>query len=283
MAQSFSKLNIRGTARPIRVAYLVTLEECPNELLDEIFDEAYSRWGGRRTLVVPSTETGIDPRYTQWLKLFDPDRQYYLSDRRLDPSIQALCDSQILFQGREWQCRKCYNRNWVSIEHLSRSLKCEVCNDSRSAPVSGDWSFRLNAFVLEAYRDHGIEAVIWTLWILSQRARESFYFAPSLTLWDGYPEDGVDPVAEIDALAVVDGELYLCEAKASSRLSKDELNQLASVCLRVRPDVLLLASMDGADLESRASGLRESLRGVMKVEIIRFDHDDLDDRSLLPH
>ena len=60
-------LGARGTARPVRVAYLVDVAQCPDQLLDAIIDEAYSRWGGRRTLIIPSVGTGIDPRYEQWL------------------------------------------------------------------------------------------------------------------------------------------------------------------------------------------------------------------------
>jgi hypothetical protein len=60
----------------MRVAYLVDLANCPDELLDAIFAEAYSRWGGRRTLIVPTTVKGIDQRYAAWLQYLDPDVIY---------------------------------------------------------------------------------------------------------------------------------------------------------------------------------------------------------------
>lgn len=216
--------------------------------------------------------------------LSEEDKEYYLKDFHLDRSIQALCDAKVLFQGREWTCRKCFNKNWVSIEAITRTLVCEVCSDTRSAPVSGDWAFRINDFVLEAYRDHGAEPVIWTLWRLSERARSSFYFAPSLSLWDEYPEKGdARPIAEIDALAVVDGTLYLCEAKAGSRFGADQLQQLATICSRVRPDVLLVACMDeNAEIEQRVQNLAESIQATTRVEIIRFDPAALEEGSMLP-
>jgi hypothetical protein len=216
--------------------------------------------------------------------LSDEDRAYYLSDVHLDRSIQALCDAKILFQGREWKCDKCFNNNWISIEAMSRVLACEVCGTTRPAPVSGDWAFRLNEFVLEAYRDHGVEPVVWSLWILSERARSSFYFAPSMSLWDDYPENaGAHPIAEIDALAVVDGMLYLCEAKASSRLSAEQLQQLEAICSRVRPDVLLIACMDEyAEVEQRVRRLREAIQPATRIEIIRFEPYALQDGGMLP-
>lgn len=218
--------------------------------------------------------------------LSEKDKEFYRSETHLDKSIQHLCDAQLLFQGREWQCRKCYNRNWVSIDEISRTLVCDICQSEKSAPVSGDWAFRLNDFVLEAYRDHGVEPVVWSLWRLSERARTSFYFAPSMSLWDDYPENADGPTAEIDALTVVDGILYLVEAKASARLSADEIENLLNVCERVRPDVLLIALMEAKPsngLDHRLDSLGQKLMPRTKVEILRFNPSDLEDGSMLPH
>ena len=216
--------------------------------------------------------------------LSEEDKEYYREDRHLDQSIQSMCDAQILFQGREWQCRKCYNKNWVSIEKISRTLVCEVCGNEKSAPVSGDWAFRLNNFLLEAYRDHGVEPIVWTLWKLSERARSSFYFAPSMSLWEDYRENRASPVAEIDALVVVDGTLYLCEAKAGDRISAEQVERLVQICARVRPDILLIACMDenSTGLEGRVNSLREAIKPTTHVEIMTFDPNDLREGSSLP-
>jgi hypothetical protein len=65
-----------GTARPLRVAHLVDLANCADRVLDAMFAEAYGRWGGRRTLIVPATENGIDTRYEKWLRFYDADIIY---------------------------------------------------------------------------------------------------------------------------------------------------------------------------------------------------------------
>lgn len=69
-------LTVAALARPLRIAYLVDLGDCPDALLDAIFAEAYGRWGGRRTLIVPATAQGIDARYADWLGYFDADILY---------------------------------------------------------------------------------------------------------------------------------------------------------------------------------------------------------------
>lgn len=67
---------IEGTARPLRVAYLINPDDCPDLLLDEIIAESFSRWAGRRTPIVPTTPDGVAPEYRSWLNHFDADVIY---------------------------------------------------------------------------------------------------------------------------------------------------------------------------------------------------------------
>jgi hypothetical protein len=76
MWEKRSQLTAIGTARPVRVAYLIDPGDAPTELFASIVAEAYSRWGGRRTLLVPATVEGIDARYGEWLWAYDPDIVY---------------------------------------------------------------------------------------------------------------------------------------------------------------------------------------------------------------
>ncbi|WP_316197732.1 hypothetical protein [Bradyrhizobium sp. SZCCHNS2002] len=214
----------------------------------------------------------------------EEDKAHYLDPKRLDRSIQHLCRQKVLFQGREWQCRQCYNRNWVSIDDMQGVLECQVCKQKQSAPVSGDWQFRPNGFILEAYREHGIEAAIWTLWQLSERARSSFYFAPSIKLWESYPENQDGPTVEVDALAVVDGDVYLCEAKSSPGLDKFQREQLVAAAQRIRPNVLLIACMEPStsNLKGVVADLKSQLGPDIHVELIEFNRDALGDATMLP-
>lgn len=62
--------------RPIRIAFLV--DPAPNSdlVLDGVFANCYSRWGGRFSLIVPCQEGEIVPAYWPWLLRFDPDVVY---------------------------------------------------------------------------------------------------------------------------------------------------------------------------------------------------------------
>jgi hypothetical protein len=69
---------------------------------------------------------------------------------KLRQSVQHLCQREVLFQGREWRCRTCYNRNWIGIGDLKglapagslkeRALRrsCSaLAQVSRTGPESG--------------------------------------------------------------------------------------------------------------------------------------------------
>lgn len=216
----------------------------------------------------------------------DGDLEAQIRDvRHLNESVQYLCQRRVLFQGREWRCYSCFNRNWVGIDDLSRTLVCSVCGRHEPAPVTGSWQFRLNPFILEAYKDHGTEAVIWSLWHLWERAQVSFYFVPSLWLWLTYPEAETDTCdVEVDAIAVVDGIVYLVEAKSSGGLTEKEIHQLVLAAERIRPDVVLLVCMDrkSVALDKSAEKLRASLQVDTKVEVLTFNPTELDREPFLP-
>src|SRR5215213_7629570 len=96
---------ISATDRPVREAYLVDLSDCPDALLDDIFAEAYGRWGGRRTLIVPATAEGIDERYSEWLLYFDADVIYSFVALS-DASVSALHERYAparLVRHRDWR------------------------------------------------------------------------------------------------------------------------------------------------------------------------------------
>jgi hypothetical protein len=65
--------------RPVRIAYLIP-ESAQDELLDSIVSESLSRWGGRRTPVIPTNGTSISDGYWTLLDNWDPDIIYSYVD-----------------------------------------------------------------------------------------------------------------------------------------------------------------------------------------------------------
>lgn len=81
-------VDIRSFNRPMKVAFLVPADESESNhwVLDGIFAESYSRWGGARSLIIPMRNgEPIDSRYETWLSYLDPDFIYSYVD--LSPEI----------------------------------------------------------------------------------------------------------------------------------------------------------------------------------------------------
>jgi len=201
----------------------------------------------------------------------------------LTHSVQFLCKREILHQGHEWLCPKCNNTNWIGIDTLKKLLTCGVCGHSEPAPVSEPWHFKLNAFVTEGLRSHGLLAEIWCLSRLSDRAQTSFYFLEPHELIFRPPNMDVSaPDAEIDLIVVVDGIVHLCEAKTSNHVNLDKLSKLA---LMIRPDVVTLAIMEPASSATarRLEKLRELLKGSnIRAEVLALEHNDIEEGPNLP-
>lgn len=69
----------KASNRPIKVAYLVPFDDAPRVhlVLDGVFFESYTRWGGVYTLLVPTTADHLMiPGFQQWLERYDPDFIY---------------------------------------------------------------------------------------------------------------------------------------------------------------------------------------------------------------
>jgi hypothetical protein len=89
--------------RPVRVAYIVP-NPPPHELLDALFDEAMSRWGGRRTPIVQSDGAHFGADDWKLLGLWDADIIYLYVN--LDGALHRrlahrLAPSKIIIHPRE--------------------------------------------------------------------------------------------------------------------------------------------------------------------------------------
>lgn len=255
-----------------------------------------------RVVLTEARAVRLAPRYLRFDRLaerFEEFRDAYWSThqpgvpreewdadekRSLAASVRYLCEQEILHQGHDWLCPHCKNNNWISIAALSKSMICEVCGATEAAPVAEAWRFKLNAFVLEGLRDHGLLAYLWCLAKLSDRAQSSFYYLEPHELF--FTTDSAfqrRPDAEVDLIAVVDGAVYLCEVKSSNQ--SIDLEKLAELAKRIRPDVVTLAVMasDSPALRRRLSDLEALLAGTdIAAELIALAPQDIDDSPHLP-
>ncbi len=202
----------------------------------------------------------------------------------LAASIKYLCQREILHQGHEWRCRQCFNNNWVSLDDLRRIMVCEVCGKSEPAPVADSWHFRMNGFVLEGLREHGLLPAIWCLAKYAERADTSFFYLdPHELFYTVESADKGEPNAELDLLIVSDGVTRLVEAKASGQ--GINIAKTAELAQRLRPDVVTLAVMEAGTpaLTAKVTELQQRLAGSdIAADLMTLAPGDIDDAPILP-
>jgi hypothetical protein len=207
------------------------------------------------------------------------------SKSSLGHSIKWLCRQSILYQGYEWHCSLCYHTNWIRVTELSPLLSCEICGNTTTLPVNRPWDFRLNGFMCDALKEHGLTALIWCLAKFQQSARHSFFFMGPHDLFEDYPSEGVKTAKnEADLICVVDGKTYLCEVKSSCR--DIEIPPLVKVASRIRPDIVTLAVMER--LSTRLNQKFEELKVALSssgiaCELMVEDDKTFEDNANLPY
>jgi hypothetical protein len=168
---------------------------------------------------------------------------------------------------------------------MKREMVCEVCGTKEPAPVAESWHFRLNGFVLEGLREHGLLPTIWSIGRCAESANASLFYIASHELFFTR-ESAVkgSPDAELDLLIVSDGMVRLLEAKASGQ--GIEIAKTAELAKRLRPDVVTLAVMEAASpaLLKKLTKLKQQLaESNIAVDLMTLERRDIDDSPELPN
>lgn len=185
--------------------------------------------------------------------------------RGLRECVQRMCELGILHQGYELRCPKCLHRNWVALGDLRTRVLCQVCHHPNIAPVDRPWQFRLNEFLREALRRHGVAPLFWVLARYQENVRiGSLWFEGPLSIYfDSETYEQRRPASDIDLTIVHDGKVTMCEAKRSER-GLDKPDETAAIFSRLRPDVALIAVMGphSAALQGKFDKFAAALSGT---------------------
>lgn len=200
----------------------------------------------------------------------------------LDTCLAEMRSRNMLFQGHQWTCAECHHRNWVDFSGLAPVLSCAICRHAFDAPISFEWLFRANEFLIEALRDHSVLSLLWAIGALRYDARFSFLTTGPSWFWFNDP-DG-PPEAEADLLLVIDGRSVVCEVKSSwTGVRSSDLEKLAALAKRLAADVAVLAVMDiGEKKGEKIAATRVTLAAVgIEFKVITLSTHPLDDDPYL--
>jgi hypothetical protein len=166
------------------------------------------------------------------------------SERRLKTMLQEMTGAKILQQGTISRCLHCGSRNWHELSTLEQEFKCTGCGGLVQSEVEATWYYRLNALMRGAITEHGTVALIGGLSKAREKARHSFMFSPGLSFFEGY--DDQSPKVEIDAICLVDGEVWIGEVKSrASEFKAVEMIKLVTEAKRLGAERAFVFALEG--------------------------------------
>ncbi len=149
--------------------------------------------------------------------------------------INELLEKQLLIAGYVLPCPTCALREFYRAEMVGQSFECQRCGDKAAARSPLSRSFRLNEAFYQL-QTHDGEVVTLLLASLRQASKESFLYLPEAEL----TRQG--QTKEADAIALVDGDLVLAEAKSNNSLSTKEIKWYRYAAQRTKARRLVFAT-----------------------------------------
>jgi len=202
-------------------------------------------------------------RKTPSLEEIDEDRK--AAKANLIGVLQELTDRGVLQQGVGVRCTNCGSWFWREMGSIRQKVQCDGCNATVPVPVESAWRYRLNSLVRNGIALHGCVPVIFALYALRERARESFIYTHGIALFKEYGD--AKPEAEIDLLCISDGMLVCGEVKSSaSDFTREELGKLARVATEIRADQVVISAFN--DREGLMEQHRSTLASLLPVGCI---------------
>jgi len=196
----------------------------------------------------------------------------------LERVLGDLVQGRALLRGLRPRCPSCKLAFWQPLTQPTDVIKCPGCLHEFVLPPEQPWYYQLNSLLSQAYAQHGIMPVIWTLAALERQAREFFMFLPSARLLSRYDPSGAEP--EVDILAILDGQLIAGEVKTKAQeFGPDDLVKLADVGQRIGADRLVLAAVEGGKLrlEKARKDLQNGLGGAsIPIDVLFASDPDSD-------
>jgi hypothetical protein len=174
----------------------------------------------------------------------DPQAELKEAQGDLRRAMQGFVDAKIMRQGTVARCRHCGSRIWREISDLEREFNCTGCGAIVRTPVEPTWYYRLNTLVRSAINQHGTVALIHGLSEARERARHSFIYSPGLEFYENFED--TKPVAEIDAICLVDGSLWIGEVKTNAAEFKPkEMEKLLREAQKMNADKAFVYASEG--------------------------------------
>jgi hypothetical protein len=149
--------------------------------------------------------------------------------------VDEYLQKGILLRGVALQCEDCREADWYDVKELDQSFICHRCYKKqiykekhwRGNGEELPFYYKLNEMVYQGHKNNMIVPIL-ALYQLSKLSKRSFIFVSEIELWKIGDKKGERPDIEIDTACIIDGAIYLGEAKINSDVPAklDSLNKI---------------------------------------------------------
>ena len=132
--------------------------------------------------------------------------------------------------------------------------------------VEPTWYYRLNSLLRSGIVEHGTIALIAALAKAREEARVSFVYSPGLVFYERFEDR--EAAAELDAICLIDGQLWVGEVKTNaSEFKPREMEKLLREAAKLNADKAFVFALEG-DQDS----LHRRCEGISKASSIPVVH-----------
>jgi len=161
-----------------------------------------------------------------------------VSDLMPDEVIELL-EKRILERGFRLKCKSCSFNSWYPAEYVGQTFKCTRCYQSQVYESNPLWLYKLPEVTFQGLKSD-MTVPILALNYLREMAQHNFEWVPDSDVYWTRDEEEINK--NIDILCILDGKLFIGEAKSNDVIKADQFSNYEDICMRLDPDGIVFGS-----------------------------------------
>lgn len=163
--------------------------------------------------------------------------------------IKWLLDNNLLWQGKNIKCDRCFTDNWIPVDKFASTIFCTGCmNEIRNPfPIEKlEWEYEINTLV-SAEIDQGLLVHLLTGFYIFDETNASFQKSSIYGAFYGlkFVNEKDRREKEVDIAFVVDGQLVIGECKVSGRqLAAKEIEEYINFAKEIRSPKVIFSCFE---------------------------------------
>lgn len=147
----------------------------------------------------------------------------------LPKSAITLLTKKLLERGFQLHCKFCSFTSWYPVQNVGQTFECTRCNQVQIYDSNPLWLYKLPEVIFQGFEDH-MEVPLLALAYLQSRCSRLFEWEPDSNLY--WVENEKEKHQNLDILCLIDGKIYLGEAKSNDEIAAKQFSFYERVCLQ---------------------------------------------------